>query len=56
MNPPEPPKDYAPDDYDPTGYYARKAAHRAEMLPFVAACIVGTVVIVIVATIIQVMQ
>ncbi len=26
--------DGAPDDYDPTGYYARKAKSRAEMEPF----------------------
>lgn len=42
--PTEPWRDYAdphvldePDPFDPTGYYARKAKHRAEMLPFLAA-------------------
>lgn len=25
-----------PDPFDPTGYYARQAKHRAEMLPFLA--------------------
>ncbi len=48
----EPWRDYAdphvldePDPFDPTGYYARKAKHRAEMEPYVAACVVATVVI-----------
>lgn len=26
-----------PDPFDPTGYYARKDKHRAEMLPYLAA-------------------
>ncbi len=35
-----------PDPFDPTGYYARKAKHREEMLPYVGACIVASVLIV----------
>lgn len=44
-----PPRDYPEDEYDPTGYYARKQVHREEMLPYVAACIVGAVACVVVA-------
>lgn len=51
-NPRQPPVDFDldplddPDPFDPTGYYARKAKHREEMLPllgwmFVAAAILG---------------
>lgn len=33
------PDDPGPDiDYDPTGYYARKAKHREEMLPLLGVC------------------
>lgn len=32
---PKAPKDYA-EEYDPTGYYARKTKHREEMLPLLA--------------------
>jgi hypothetical protein len=35
-----------PDPFDPTGYYARKAKHRAEMLPYlVAIWIIGVVIV-----------
>ncbi|MCK5495673.1 MAG: hypothetical protein KAI80_04625 [Hyphomicrobiaceae bacterium] len=40
-------------DYDPTGYYARKEKHRAEMLPYVGACIVISIVLVIIAAVTQ---
>lgn len=34
------------DEYDPTGYYARKAKHREEMLPLLAICFGLCIVIV----------
>lgn len=34
------------DDWDPTGYYARKARHRAEMIPYLAGLYVAGAVIV----------
>lgn len=43
------PKDYAdqdPDDWDPSGYYARKTKHREEMLPYIGGLFVASVVIV----------
>lgn len=40
------PDDPGVDAYDPTGYYARKDKHRAEMLPYVGACVVLMVLIV----------
>ena len=43
-----PPRDY-PDDYDPTGYYERKQAHREEMLPYLAAMFVAALACVAVA-------
>lgn len=49
------PRDYAPpddwDEHDPTGYYARKEVHRAEMLPYVGACIVAAIACVLVAVV-----
>ena len=36
-------------EYDPTGYYARKTAHREEMLPNLAAIFVAAVACVVVA-------
>lgn len=58
------PRDFAPDidplddpdPFDPTGYYARKAKHRDEMLPYVGACFVGIVLIVVVRVIWQALQ
>ena len=41
-DPTKPPLDYD-DDYDPTGYYARKAKHREEMLPYLVAVFLGAV-------------
>lgn len=47
------PKDYPdvnplddPDPFDPTGYYARKAKHRAEMIPYLIALWIGVIIIV----------
>lgn len=37
-----------PDPFDPTGYYARKAEHRAEMIPYLAGLVVALVVLVFV--------
>lgn len=48
--------DKQPLDYDPTGYYARKEKHRAEMLPFVGWCVVGMVLIVAGAALWQAFQ
>ncbi len=41
------------DDWDPTGYYARKAKHRAEMIPYLVGLWVALVVIVFVRILIQ---
>ena len=50
---PGPPKDYVdepdPDDWDPTGYYARKAEKAEEILPWLAGLFIASIVIVIVA-------
>jgi hypothetical protein len=40
-----------PDPFDPTGYYARKEIHRAEMLPYVAGCI-GLAILIVVGRVI----
>jgi hypothetical protein len=45
-----PPRDYPEqDDHDPTGYYARKTAHREEMLPYLAAIFIAGLACVVVA-------
>ncbi len=41
------------DDWDPTGYYRRKAKHRAEMIPYLVGLWVALVVIVFVRILIQ---
>ena len=42
-----------PDPFDPTGYYARKAKHRAEMIPYLAGLAVVAFVLVFVRILIQ---
>lgn len=47
----EQPKDYAEpveDDWDPTGYYRRKAEHRAEMIPYLCVLFVAGIVMIVV--------
>lgn len=45
-----------PDPFDPTGYYARKAKHRAEMIPYLAGLVVLAVVIVFVRFLILIQE
>ena len=59
-DPREPPKDYAEnqevdfeDAWDPTGYYRRKAEHRAEMIPYLAGLFVLSLVLVFVRILTQ---
>lgn len=40
-----------PDPFDPTGYYARKAKHRAEMIPYLVPIVLALPVIVLAAII-----
>ncbi len=43
-------RDGAPEDYDPTGYYRRKAEHREEMIPALAWLYVAGLAMILFAT------